>query len=248
LNALAAGVFDSALVATERAHAIGTAIGDARIVAGAGYVTAWAHALRGEHDRAVATAECAVEASRDPTAWGLASGALGYAQLRRGNSAAAVKVLQEVVEHFKRIPFRPAAGRHMAYLSEAYLMTGERERARTTAEEALELGLADRSDFTIGLAERALGRIEFSTASFAQARKHLARALSAFTECEATFEMGLTHLDFAALFAAENDPTTAEHHLKAGEAIFAAANVPMASVQRPECSEPQRGDEIGEVL
>jgi DNA-binding SARP family transcriptional activator/tetratricopeptide (TPR) repeat protein len=229
LNSVVAGVFDAALAATARAHAIGTAIGDSRIVAGAGYVTAWAHALRGDHDLAVATARRAVDASKDPTATGLASGALGHAHLQRGDAAAAIKVLEEVVEHFQRMPFRSAVGRHMAYLSEAYLLAGEHDRARKSAEQALELGLADRNQLIIGLSERALGRIALATGRPVEARAHLPRALGAFTECEATFEAGRTHMDLADLFTAENHPSTVCEHLAVAGEIFAAANVPHAA-------------------
>ena len=203
LNSVVAGRFDSALTATERSRAIGTAIGDSRIVAGADYVTAWAHALRGEHDLAVATAHRAVDASRDPTASGLASGALGYALLQRGDAMDAVKVLEEVVERFKRIPFRTAVARHMAYLSEAYLMIGDGDRARAAADEALELGRGDRNEYTMGLAERARGRIARAQQCPDAAREHFARALTSFTACEATFEARRTQLDLTELCATE---------------------------------------------
>jgi DNA-binding SARP family transcriptional activator len=229
LNSVVAGAFDAALAATERAHAIGTTIGDSRIVAGAGYVTAWAHALRGEHDLAVTTARRAIDASRDPTASGLASGALGHAHLQRGDAAAAIKVLEEVVEHFQRMPFRSAVGRHMAYLSEAYLLAGQLARARTIGEEALELGRVDRNQLIIGLAERALGRIALATRRLADAHAHLSRALAAFSECEATFEAGRTHMDLGDLFTAENHPSRVREHLAVAGEIFAAANVPDAA-------------------
>ena len=229
LNSVLAGRFDAALAATERAHAIGTAIGDSRIVAGAGYVTAWAHALRGAHDLAVSTARRAIEASRDPTASGLASGALGHAHLLRGDAAAAIKVLEDVVEHFQRVPFRSAVGRHMAYLSEAYLLAGEHARARTTGAEALELGRADHNQLIMGLAERALGRIALATGRLVEAREHLARALAAFTECEATFEAARTHTDLADLYTAENRPSAVCQHLAVAGEIFEAANVPDAA-------------------
>src|SRR5262249_21825901 len=158
LNSVVVGALDAAFHAASRARDVGMAIHDFRLIAGAGYVTAWVHSLRGECEEAIRVAREAIDASRDPTANSLAVGSLGLAYLELGDPAA-VHTLETAVAQLTRIPLRQGVVRHLVYLSEAHLMRGDLARARETAARAREMSQADEVLFNIGLVDRAHGRI-----------------------------------------------------------------------------------------
>jgi DNA-binding SARP family transcriptional activator len=226
LNAIAAGDLDCAIEAAERCRAVGVAAGDARLIAEAGYVGAWSHSLRGDHDLAVEVARRAVETSRDPMASSLTSGMLGMAMLARGEAAAAIGLLEQAVERLSSIPVRSAVARLTVFLGEAYLLLGDRGRARDVTRGALAMSQAGGSLLTAGLAERLLGRIAVAERDVARALRHLAQALETFARCEAALEGAMTRLLLAEVHHAAGDPAAARQHLAAACQGFTAANAP----------------------
>jgi DNA-binding SARP family transcriptional activator/tetratricopeptide (TPR) repeat protein len=225
LNSVVVGALDAAFDAATRAREVGTTIHDFRLIAGAGYVTAWVHSLRGECEEAIRAAREAIDASRDPTANSLATGSLGLAYLELGDPAA-VRTLEKAVEQLTRIPLRQGVVRHLVYLSEAHLLTGDLARARETAARAREMSQADEVLFNIGLVERAHGRIAQIDKDLPAAADLFRRALAAFTDSEATFETGRTHVDAAVVAAARGDVDAARTHFAAALAAFATAPAP----------------------
>ena len=237
LNCIIAGDLDAALDAAEHARAVGNGIPDPRLIAGAGYTAAWVHVLRGDGELAVETARQAIEASRDRTAESLASGALGLAYLEQGDAASAVPLLRRAVDQLASIPLRQGVVRHLIYLSEAYLLDGDVERARQTAREAATMGESSRNSYNAGLTGRALGRISFRAGERARAQAQLATALKAFTACEATFEMARTRCDLAEVLAARGDRDGAAEQLALASQVFGRAAAPrrVAAVSELAC-------------
>jgi tetratricopeptide (TPR) repeat protein len=236
LNCIVAGDLDAAVDAAEHARRIGTSLPDPRLIAGAGYTAAWVHVLRGDYDEGVHTARQAIEASRDRTAESLASGALGLAYLERGDAAAAIPLLRRAVDQLADIPLRQGVVRHLVYLSEAYLLNGELERARQTAREAAVMGESSRNAYNAGLTGRVLGRISRHSGDLARARAQLATALTAFAACGATFEAARTRLDLAAVLAAQGDRAGAVEQLAMASRAFAAASAPRRVAETAELS------------
>jgi DNA-binding SARP family transcriptional activator len=231
LTSLVAGALGAALDAAGLAEAVGRATEWPRIRALAGYVAAWALALRGDHEAAVETARRSLDLSRDPTAASLVSGSLGLAHLEGGDGGSAVAILAPVVAQLRKSPVRSGEVRHLALLGEAYLVVGDVDRARETASRALEIGHADGMIFNIGLAQRALGRVAFAEEDFAEADRRLSTALATFAACDAAFEAARTRVELARLRARLGAKDAAGEHLAASVAVFEAARAPKRAAE-----------------
>ncbi len=230
LNCIAAGALDAALEAAHSVDEIGRTERLPRLRAFAGYSIAWALALQGEHARAIEIAKQTLEFSRDPMVAALVSGAMARSTLEGGDAASAVTVLTGVVAQLGST-LRHGQIRHMALLSEAQLATGNAIAARETATRALELSEADGMPFNLGLARRALGRINDAAGEHAEAGDQFTRALAAFTECEAAFESARTLMDRAPIRARCGDGDGARADLTAAIAAFEAAPAPRRAAQ-----------------
>jgi hypothetical protein len=161
----------------------------------------------------------------------LLAGSMAMAQLERGEGAGAVSLLAEAVKRLAQSPVRSGEVRHLALLSEAYLLVGDRVHARELAERAVAMGEADGAPFNIGLARRALGRIALADGDLAAAHAHLAGALATFAAMGATFEVGRTHVDLGRACAAQGARPGAREHWLAACRIFDAAGAPRRKAQ-----------------
>ena len=237
INCLSAGAIDPALEAAEREETIGRTEQLPRLQALSGYAQAWAFVLRGDTELAVEAAHRSLAISRDPMVTGLVRGTLAYAYLDRGDAQSALGLLSEAVGHFKNSPLRHGEIRHMALLSEAQLATGNVIEARHTAERSLELSEAAGMPFAVGVSQRALGRIATAEKKPAEAAEHFDRALATFATCGAAFEAARTHLDLAALHAAQGEKQRAQEHLARAAGAFDALNVPKRLAQTRELAQ-----------
>lgn len=234
LNHLIAGTLGSALEATDRADAVGGAAAWPRVQALAGYAAAWAHALRGDTDAAIATAERSLGLSRDPMAASLVSGALGLAHIEKGDGATAIGILTKVVEQLRKSPVRSGEVRHMILLAEAQLLTGKLDVARRTASHALEMGRADNMTFNIGLALRAMGRVALTEEAWPEAAASLRQSQATFAGCGAAFEAARTGLELLRLPPMYRCDWDAEPEIATALSAFEAAPAPrwVAELQR----------------
>jgi len=231
INAVIAGDLDAALEAGAREDAVGQASGWPRVQALACYVIAWTRALRGEVDEAITAAGRGLTLSGDVMTSSLLSGSMAMAELERGGGAVAVTLLTEAVKRLAQSPVRSGEVRHLALLSEAHLLAGDRTHAREVAEHASAMGEADGAPFNLGLARRALGRIALAEGDLARAHEQLAGALATFEAMGATFETARTHVDLGRACAARGAAADAHEHLSAARRIFEAAHAPRRTAE-----------------
>jgi len=165
---------------------IGKALGDPRLQCYGAFLRSWALADAGDAS-AVNQAERAVALAPDPTSLAYATGFLGYAKLRSGQTGEAREELQRAVEAIAQIGFRPFESLFLAYLSEAERELGEIDRARSTAARAIEV--AGTWSYPLGeaWARRALARAEVRSTDSAEAA---AAAQAIFRQIGALHEMG----------------------------------------------------------
>lgn len=226
INHVTAGNLEAALATAKQIEAIGRRAQTPRLLAFAGYVEAWVHALAGTPDRAIAIAREALTVSRDTTVTAMISGCLGQAYLERGDASAATTILTDVVDQLATSPMRHVRIRNMALLGEAHLLAGDRARGLAVAAHALELAQVDGTPLNIGLAQRALGRIRLAGGELEAAEGHLADAMQTFTRCQAMFEVARTRVDLGTLEAARGNTLLAREHFSVAVTRFEAAKTP----------------------
>ena len=166
---------------------IGKALGDPRLQCYGAFLRSWALADGGDTS-AVNQAERAVALAPDPTSLAYATGFLGYAKLRSGQTQEAREELERAVEAIALIGFRPFESLFLAYLSEAEREVGEVDRARSTAARAIEV--AGTWSYPLGeaWARRALARAEVGGSDSAAEAAAVAQAI--FRQIGAVHEIG----------------------------------------------------------
>jgi tetratricopeptide (TPR) repeat protein len=224
LNLMVLGEFDSALEAEARTRAIGEAIGDSRLQSYAAWTTGRTLATRGEWAAAIEACRQAVDSSRDPFSAAVAAGILGYVYLEKADATEAIPLLERSVEAFALFDARQHRSMFTAYLSEAYLVAGDLDRATEMGLEGLNAGKFGHT-YGVGWSRRVLGRIAQRRGDRSQAQRHLEDALECFRSSEAPLEVGRTLLALAEVTLSTETPSAAAHLRKAHE-LFVTLRVP----------------------
>src|SRR5262245_39746143 len=243
LNYYFMGEFAQSLAATDWTDAIGETLGDPRLQSYAAWTTGWIEATRGEWQAGLAACQHSLERAPDPLNTGVTLGFMGCAYLEKGDSLEAIAALEQAVQYMHRFRFRQLQGRFTTWLGEAYLLSGQIDKARDLVFQGLETTRDVKFWDGVGWAQRALGRIAKASGSLVEAESHLREALQTFVSIQARFEVGRTHLDLAALTHTTGNREATTAHLTEAHTLFTALQVPRY-VARTE----QRARELGVSL
>jgi len=226
LNYSSQGDLGAALDALGRARAIGEAIGDPRVYCSAQRVIGVVHVLTGHWQAGIEACQSALRSSKDPFNTAESMGYLGIAYLEQGDPAKALPLLEQAVQQFARFQGRADQGWYTAYLAEAWLLSGQIDKARECAREGLELARRAKYWVVVGSAQRVLGRLAQVTGAYAEAGNHLDEALALFTSIHARYYEARTRLDLAELAHARGNRDGAARHLAEAYPLFRALPAP----------------------
>jgi tetratricopeptide (TPR) repeat protein len=218
-NLLVLGDLDAAVDAEARMEAIADALDDAGRQATAAWTIALIQATRGDLELARASAERGLARSPDLPNRACAGAILAMIDAETGDPSRAIPVLEQAVRDLERFRIRQVT--ILLFLAEAHRLAGRSAEAREVASRTREMSVRMAFPWATGTAERTLGRLALAERDVDRARTHLHAALRTFTSIPASFEIGRTHLDLAAL-----GPDRARHHLKAAHRRFVAARAP----------------------
>jgi transcriptional regulator with AAA-type ATPase domain/tetratricopeptide (TPR) repeat protein len=226
INHITLGEFETALTAQAHAGAEGEATGDSRMQSYAAWTAGWVHALRGEFDRALEGCQRALASSRDPVSTAVITTHLGHVYLDMGDLGRAMPLLEQSAAMLSEFRFRPLQGRALTFLAEGCLATGQLDRARALAGEAIALEGAARYAYGRAWAQWALGRIEAARGRHDEGIRLLQEALDAFRSIGAAFMEGRIHLTLAGLTHEAGSRDAAARHLDEALRIFRTLRVP----------------------
>lgn len=220
------GDFNLALNAAARLDALGVRTGSRRERANATMITGMTHATRGDWRQGIETLQVALSLAPDAfeTAWVLA--ALGKAHLEAGDEASAIGNLTEAIELADRLRSVQLRSWFRTILANAYILDGRTKEAADITGEALVASVDVGYLFGVGQAHQALGRLAQSMGRLAEARLNLDLAVEELSAVEARFELARTHLDLAAVAAAQAELETAEVEIKRARSLFIELDVP----------------------
>jgi len=221
-----ASELDLTLESAARADEIGQTIGDRRIQTNAAVTSAFAHIYKGNCDEGIEAAQRALECSPDQFETALALGAMGAAWLERGDVEQALEVLTDAVAQATRFRSRQIQAHWKVSLGEAYLLSEQREEARTVAREALEISREVRYPLGIASAQSLLGRIARASGALAEAQDDLNQALQTLTSIRSRYWMARAHVELASLAGAQGNREAATSNLLAARSLFVALRVP----------------------
>jgi DNA-binding NtrC family response regulator/tetratricopeptide (TPR) repeat protein len=226
INHYLLGEFAPALEAEARAAAIGDATGDPRIQSFAAWSRGWIWATLGEWEAAIEACQRGFETAPDQLTAVAALGYKGYAYLEKGDAAQAIPLLEQVVRQFEQWRMRQTQGRFMVFLSEAYLLGGEIDRARELATQGLAISQTVKSSWGIGWGQRTLGQVAHASGALCDAAAYFQQALQTFAAMPARFEAARTHLALAELAHAQGNLEALTAHLERASAMFNSVHVP----------------------
>jgi class 3 adenylate cyclase/tetratricopeptide (TPR) repeat protein len=226
MHSLYLGEFTAGLEAAAHAAAIGNAMEDFRLQNSAAGIMGWISAIRDEWETALAACHRSLAYARDPVFAAAALAYTGCAYLERGEATEAIAHLEQAVRQLGPLRMRPAQCRFMAFLSEAYRVQGDLDKAHALALQGLQIADDTQYRYVVGWLQRTLGRIAQASDSLEEAQRCLAEALRTFIALTAQFEMGRTHLDLAALAQAQGNLAVATTHLHTAHGLFETLQVP----------------------
>ena len=214
----ALGRLEAGLQAMSRAHAIGEALGDHRL--DTSWSTGYFYASTGDVERGIEDCRGGLARAQDPLNTAAALGFLGYAYLEKGDVPPAKEALQQSVQMLQQTGFQPLLGWFSAFLAEAYLADGLPEEAQELALQALEITGKAQFRYGVGLAQRALGRVDRGRGDLPAAEARFGEALATFAALEVPVEGARTHLDLAELAHAQGNPAAAARDLDEAHRVF----------------------------
>ena len=186
------GDFERALAAYAQTHAIGAAIGDARLQSYAAFSTGLVYATSGDWENGRQICQQAVEQAPDVFTKAVALGFLGYAYLEKGVLTEALLMLEQAVVQMHQFRFRQMQALFTAWLGVTSLLSGDIEKARDLAVQGLDIARDAKYRYGIGWCQRTLGRIAHTSGNLTEVEVHFQEALATFSSIQACYELART--------------------------------------------------------
>jgi class 3 adenylate cyclase/tetratricopeptide (TPR) repeat protein len=221
-----AGEFDGALEAAARLDALGQATGIRRAQANGAMIAGLCRAMRGEAQAGVELCERALELSPDDFETSFVLACLGRGSWEAGDFPRAVSVLERAVQLARQVRSVQFCAFFTTMLSEAYLLSGETDKAASAVREALEVSTKVQFQFGVGLSKHLMARISRAAGDLSEAQRYLDGALEVFINLGARFEQGRALLDLAELAHAQERREAIAASLAQAHRLFTALNVP----------------------
>ncbi len=221
------GSFGAALDAMRRVGAIAETFREPRLVS-FGAVVGLIRASMGECEEAVRQCERALERATDSVARAISLSALGYSYSQGGDPDRAIAALQRALDEVRELRLvKVSEARFSGFLADAYLLKGDVEQGRETAEYALQVSGEIGHRWGLAWAERSLGRAAHLSGDAVKAGAHLRTALQRFDALDARFEVGRTLFHLAEVLHALGRPEDAAAALARARERFAELQVPI---------------------
>jgi tetratricopeptide (TPR) repeat protein len=175
------------------------------------------------------------------------TGWVGAAYWDHEDPAEAIPLLEHTIEQLQHLSgtggYRRFDGWFLAVLSEAYLMTGDLDRARDVASRALTA--TEGFPLAAGYAERAIGRLALASQDIDTAEASLRRAVETFASIDARCEVEHSRVTMAEILARGGKHEAARAELTAAHEAFRRMRAPRL-VERAERVARKFGLTLGE--
>jgi class 3 adenylate cyclase/tetratricopeptide (TPR) repeat protein len=180
---------------------------------------AMVYAFKGELDRAIEFGEVGVERAITPWDKTVSQAILAWVMCRAGEWEGNAERLAEIFEHFRKVPMLSwlVAYGHMPV--EGYLLAGQYDRARQTAQESVELAARCGAKWPLATHHRLLGDIAMKTDEN-DAAPHFEKAIPIFQEIKAENGLALAYAGMGRYHKQQGNLEEARKYLTDGLEIF----------------------------
>jgi tetratricopeptide (TPR) repeat protein len=227
LSYLLLGRFDEALDSATWARTIADKLRDPRLASQATWTTGWIHATRGDWATGIEAGRRALELAPDEMSRAVAGGFLGTCYLEKGDTGAALPLLEQAAETLGRLRVPQLEGFFTILEGLAHALRRDIDRAAALAARGLDI-VRD-VNFGPAIVE---ARLVESTVALARrdlpaARRALDEALELSERIGARFLAAQMRLKLAEVAWADGDRDAAARHLRPAHADFQALAAPV---------------------
>jgi len=174
---------------------------------------------KGNHDRAIEYAELAVQKATAPADKTLAEALRAWTWCRAGDPSRGLDVLASAVQMTRASRYVVAELAMLSCLNEGYVLAGEYNQARQTAEELLELSERSGARAYTGWAHSYLAEVALQTEPD-KAGRHFEKAISIFQQSKAENELALAYSGMSRYHKQQGDTEQAREYLTKALEIF----------------------------
>jgi class 3 adenylate cyclase/tetratricopeptide (TPR) repeat protein len=154
------------------------------------------YSWKGDLDQAIEYGELAVQKAPTPGDKARSQRSLGWALCRAGEPNNGIELLTAaILPIFRSGSFMAFETPLRCYLGEGYWLAGEKEKAKQTLEEGLEMAELCGASYFVGFAHRILGEITMKT-KLDQAVLHFEKSIAIFREIKAENELALAYVSY----------------------------------------------------
>jgi class 3 adenylate cyclase/ribosomal protein L40E len=171
-----------------------------------------AYSFKCDLEQAVKYGELAVQKAPNPAERMWAQEMLGLAWCRSGQLNKAIDLLATLIPIWSAVGYVFGEIEDRLWLSEAYMLTGEYDKARQTLEGGLELAKRCGEKFFIGMGCRLLGELELKT-NPAQAAPQFEQSIAICREIKAENELALAYASYGRLHKQQGNIPKAREYL-----------------------------------
>jgi tetratricopeptide (TPR) repeat protein len=182
-------------------------------------IISFIHTFKGNPDEAIEYAELAVEKAPTPADEAWARLLLGVALCHAGEAAKGVDLLQPVVSLYRAEPITHSLLDSTGYLTEGYLLAGEYNKAKQTAEELRDLARRCGAKWFLGHVHRLLGEIALKT-NPDEAPSLFQHAIPIFQAIKAENELALAYSGMGRYHKQQGNTEQAREYLTKALGIF----------------------------
>jgi class 3 adenylate cyclase/tetratricopeptide (TPR) repeat protein len=221
------GRFDDALDSLMWSQTLADKLRDARLASQAAWTRGWIHATRGDWATGIEAGRRALELAPDDMTRALAEGFLGASHLERGDTAAALPLLESATVTFGRLHFRQLEGWFTILQAHAHVVTGDTERAAALVAGGAEIVRGVTFAPAIVEARVVEALVARARRQPAEAERMLQEAVSMAERLGARFFAARQRLTLAELAGARGDRATLARELATAHAEFQALGAPV---------------------
>jgi class 3 adenylate cyclase/tetratricopeptide (TPR) repeat protein len=175
---------------------------------------------KGDLDRAIEYGELAVQRAPTPGDKARSQRSLGWALCRAREPKKGIELLTAaVLPLFRDTDFMAFKTPLMCYLGEGYWLVGDKEKAKQTLEESLELAEHCGARYFVGFAHRLLGEISLKNKP-TQAVSQFENSITIFREIKAENELAMAYAGYGQLHKKQGEIEQAREYLTKALGIF----------------------------
>jgi class 3 adenylate cyclase/tetratricopeptide (TPR) repeat protein len=213
------GRWDEAVDLGQNALSTAQDFSDSSLVSWAAWTISIAYTYKRDLNRAIEYAQLAEANAHTPGEKAMADGPLAWAQCHAGETRGGIEVLVRLVTLYQAMSFVPGVLPDLQFLGEGYLLAGDLDKTKETAEELLDLAERSGARGYLGQAHRLLGETRLKT-NPKEAGVHFEKSIKIFRELKAENNLALACSGMGRFHKQQGDTEHAREYLTKALEIF----------------------------